>query len=171
MSQEWVTTKAVLIEHINRDWTVLNALLNSLSDQQWTEITNADGWTVKDHVAHLAVWEQSVIALLDGLPRHIVLGVPESVYLSDDEDAINAMIFANHRDNPLDEVRARFRETHNALITRLARLTDADLNQSYAHYLPDERDELGPPTINIIYGNTAHHFRTHQRWIEEMLRT
>ncbi len=40
----------------------------------------------------------------------------------------------------------------------------------YSNYLPDEAiDGAVPPAINIVYGNTADHFRTHAGWIRECL--
>ncbi len=170
MSETRVTDKRTLMEHIKRDWAAINRLLNSLSESQWVEIRNADGWTVKDHVAHLTAWEQSVIALLTGIPRHEALQVVEDVYLSGDFDVINAAIFHMHQHKPLDMVRAQFQATHDELCQLIEPLTDVDINRPYRHYLPDEPgDGDGPPVINLLYGNTAHHFRTHQVWIEEML--
>ena len=170
MTAEYVTKKVDLIAHIERDWAAINALLNSLSETQLTDIRNADGWAIKDHIAHLTAWEQGVIAFLTGIPRHQGLGVPEEVYLSDDVDVINAAIFKNRKDLSLDEVQQAFQSKHQQLMQLVEPLTDEDLAKPYSHYLPDEPGEGdGPPAINIIYGNTANHFREHQAWIEEML--
>ncbi len=170
MSENRVTAKKVLMEHIERDWSVLNRLLNHLSETQWLDVKNADGWATKDHIAHLTVWERSVIAFLSGRPRHEALQVAQELYLSGDFDAINLVIFQQHQHDPLEQVQARFQATHAELLHLIELLTDEDLNQPYAHYLPDEPgDGEGPPAINLIYGNTAHHYREHQVWIEESL--
>lgn len=171
MSETWVTDKKTLMEHIERDWAAINRLLDSLSESQWGEIRNADGWAIKDHVAHLTAWERSVIALLTGgRSQHEGLGVTEDVCLSGDLDTINAAIFDVHQHEPLNVVRTQFQATHEELCQIIESLTDEDINRPYTHYLPDEPgDGDGPPVINLVYGNTAHHFRTHQAWIEEML--
>lgn len=170
MSERKVTTKKQLLEHIERDWSAINRLLDGLSDHQWTGITDAEGWTVKDHLTHLSAWERSVIALLTGQPRHEGLGVSEDLYLNEDYDVINYAICQNHRHDSLEEVRARFQATHAELMRLIDPMSDSDLNKPYAHYLPDEpRDGDGPPVINLVYGNTADHFREHQGWIEAML--
>lgn len=170
MDEKRVTTKAELMQHIERDWERLSALLDKLSPFQFTEIKNAEGWTVKDHVAHMAAWEKSAIAFLQSIPRHRGLGVPEDIYSSRDVERINADIYQTHADDPPEVVRARLIDTHQQMLQILSRLTDEDLMKPYSDYLPDERrDGEGPPAINFIYGATAHHFRTHQRWIEEML--
>lgn len=49
-------------------------------------------------------------------------------------------------------------------------MSDADLQKRYRHYLPDEPgDGDGPPAINVIYGNTADHFREHLAWITTLV--
>jgi hypothetical protein len=170
MSEGEVTTKKELLEHIERDWSAINQLLDGLSDHQWTGITDAEGWTVKDHLTHLSAWENSVIALLTGKPRHEGLGVSEEVYFSEDYDVINQAICQNHWHDSLEEVRGQFQSTHAQLMRLIEPLSDEDLNQPYAHYLPDEPGEGNDrPAINLVYGNTSDHFREHQGWIEAML--
>ena len=39
---------------------------------------NLDGWTVKDHLDHIAAWEKSLIALLDGSNRAAAMGISAS---------------------------------------------------------------------------------------------
>lgn len=169
MSEELVTTRATLLAHIERDWQALHSLLDRLDMEQLTAIRNTDGWSIKDHIAHLAAWENSVVAFLTGKPRHESLGVSESLFLSEDLDAMNLVIFQAHHDEPLNQVRAEFHKTHIRLLELLAPLTDDDLKKPYRHYLPHEPGDGNWPAINTVYGNTAHHYRTHQNWIEMML--
>jgi hypothetical protein len=170
MSKERVKTKDALIEHIQRDWIAINHLLYSLSEAQWTTIKNVDGWAIKDHIAHLTAWEQSMIAFLNGIPRHVGLGIGEELYLTRDVDAMNQVIFETHRHDELNAVRSQFQLTHDELLQLILPLTDEALNLPYAHYLPDEPGEGdGPPAISLIYVNTARHYREHQGWIETML--
>jgi hypothetical protein len=171
MSDEWVTTKEILLQHIERDWNALQGLLHRLTTYEMTEVINADGWSAKDHVVHLTIWERSVISFLTGVPRHEAMGLSEALYLSGDLDAMNEAIFKAHREQSLAEVQSQFRATHDALMRLLASLTTADLSKPYSHYLADEPVDGDYPAINVVYGNTAHHFRTHQRWIEETLRS
>jgi hypothetical protein len=70
----------------------------------------------------------------------------------------------------LAEVLEQFRDVHRQLMKLLGPLTDADLQKPYRHYLPAEPgDGDGPPAINLIYGNTAHHFSEHLAWIEALV--
>jgi hypothetical protein len=172
MHHQFVTTKAELLDHIERDWTALNDLIKSLTPAQIIQIKNADGWTIKDHLTHVTAWEQSVIAFLKGEPRHEGLGVPEAVYLNGSEDEINDIIFKKRRYQPLDTVLDNWQVAHEQVMALVNALDDDDLQKRYSHYLPDEPGEgEGPPAINVIYGNTADHFRMHQGWMEEMIGT
>ncbi|MEL6404336.1 MAG: DinB family protein [Chloroflexota bacterium] len=169
MSEKYITTQKELIAHIERDWNALNQFLDSLSDTQWTTIQNEDGWTIKDHVAHLTAWENYALAFITGKPPHEGLGVSIETYLSEDVEAANIVIYEAHKDDSLESVRANFQRTHEALLAIITALTDSDVNKPYKHYQPDlDASFVEMPAMNVLYGNTAHHFRTHQAWMEAM---
>ncbi len=169
MTEQFVTTKAELLAEIERTWPVLNATLERLAPPQLAA-KDAQGWTVKDHVVHMAAWERSVVFLLQGKPRHEGLGVNEALYEQNDVDAINAAIQQQHAELSFADALEQLRSVHGQMMSRLHTLTDVDLQRSYRHYLPDEPGEGdGPPVINVIYGNTADHFREHQTWIDVLV--
>ncbi|HEU0296530.1 MAG TPA: ClbS/DfsB family four-helix bundle protein [Anaerolineales bacterium] len=168
MNERQVSTKVELLSDIEQSWTRLNAALNQLTDAQLTTIQDAQGWTVKDHVIHLTRWERSVVFFLQGLPRHQGLSVEEALYLEGSDDAINAAIYQETREISLDAL-AQFRAIHQQLLQLLQPLTDDDLQKRYRDYLPQEPgDGDGPTAMNVIYGNTAHHFNEHLEWIEAL---
>lgn len=170
MSQQSVTTKAALLAAIDPAWTALNAAIDRLSEDQLTARRDAQGWTVKDHLIHLTAWERSVIFLLQGKPRHDGLGVSADVYLHGDDDAINAAIYQQRRTLPLAEALAQFRAVHQQLMRMLQPLSDADIQQPYRHYLPNEPGDGGDrPVIDLISGNTVHHFAEHLAWIHSLV--
>lgn len=170
MTERRVATKAELLSDIEHAWAALNAALGRLTEIQMTTIRDAQGWTVKDHLIHLAHWERSVVFFLQGKPRHAGLDVDEALYLNSGDDETNAVIFQRRKDDPFGEALAQFRDIHQQLLQLLQPLTDADLRQPYRHYLPDEPGEGdGPPAINVIYGNSAHHFAEHLAWIEALV--
>lgn len=172
MSTTRILTGSELMRHIEHDWSALSTLLSDLSTAQWTQIKNADGWTIQDHIAHITAWENSVIAFLTDVSPHQVLGVSTAMFLNRDLDAINQIIFQKHQAQPLEQVQERFHKTHAELVGLLGRLSDSDLVLPMSHYLPYELDEDPRyPVIDLIYVNTAHHYRKHQPWIEEMLAT
>ncbi len=163
-------TKAELVSEIEAAWTKLNATLDHLTHAQMTEARDAEGWTVKDHLAHIAAWERSVVVFLQGKPRHVGLGVDEQLYLAGYEDAINAAIQERRKHVSLPEVLADLRAVHGQLLSLIEPLSDDELYKANSDWQPDgpgERDER--PIIGMIYGNTANHFREHQQWIESLI--
>lgn len=163
-------TKAELVSEIDTAWSKLNAALDRLTDAQMTEVRDAEGWAVKDHLVHMAAWERSVVVLLQGQPRHTGLGIDEQLYLSGNEDAINAAIQDQRKHVSLGEALADLREVHRQLLSLIEPLSDDDLSKANSDYelqVMGERDER--PVIGLIYGNTAHHFQEHQTWIEGLV--
>lgn len=169
MTDQPVTTKAEMLAAIERTWPVLNTALDCLTPSQLM-LKDGEGWTVKDHVTNIAIWERSVVFLLQGQPRHEGLGVAEAVYEQGDVDEINAVIQQHNSSLSWNDALEQLRNVHEQMMTLLGSLSDADLQQAYRHYLPNEPgDGDGPPVISVIYGNTAGHFQEHQAWIDALV--
>jgi hypothetical protein len=163
------TTKAQLLAAIAQNWAALTAALDRLSEAQLTTIHDAHGWTVKDHLVHLHYWERSVVFFLQGQARHHGLDVDEALYLTGEEDEINAAIFQKHKDISLAAAKAQLEAVTQQLVALLEPVSDADLQKPYRIYLPDEPGEGdGPPAFNVVYDNSAHHFAEHLVWIEAL---
>lgn len=166
MTQNRITTQSELLSAIDADWASLTDALSQLSEAQLTGPTDAAGWTGKDHIVHLAAWERSILYLLAGKPRHAGLGVDEALYLTGDDDAINAVIQSQHRDISLAEALAELRRVHTELRAVLDGLSDADVHKMYSDFLPEEPgEEDGTPIIDRLVGNTSEHYAEHLPWI------
>ena len=162
--------KAELLKRIGLARTALEETIRPLSDAKLVAPGPYEGWSVKDHLAHLATWEQGMAALLQQRPRYAAMGVDEKTYLSADADGLNAVIYQNHKDRSPAEVRAALREAQHDLLAALAGLSDADLFRTYSHYQPDEPGkDSGEPILNWIAGNSYEHYAEHQVWIEAMI--
>ena len=83
-----MTAANSVIEPIEKGRQQLDALVERLGPNGLT-IRGPDGWAVKDHLAHIAAWEQSLIGLLDGRNRLAAMGVPGA---REGTDAINAAV-------------------------------------------------------------------------------
>ena len=162
-------TKAELERELDQGWSSLEALLSELTEEEMTGPTDAQGWTVKDHLAHLAAWERSMVYLLEGKPRHEGLGVTEATYQGDIDD-LNAAIRAASKDVPLDTVMKLLRTTHDTLREQVAAMSEDDLQQTYSHFLPDEpgKDD-GRPILARISGNSGGHYAEHIPWMEAIV--
>jgi hypothetical protein len=146
----------------------LDRVLNQLSDAQLTK-PGTDGWAIKDHLVHVTAWEQGLIALLQKKPRYAAMGLSREEWLSQDADAMNALIFERSQHRSLAEVRFAFHDSYQQLLDTLNQLDDADLSKTYSQYDPSEREDNGRPILDWIAGNTYGHYTEHSGWIQEMI--
>src|SRR5690606_12113861 len=113
------TSLSEVKEWIARHREPLLALLDQLPPEQRDELRDPAGWAPKDHLAHLTMWERSMLYLLTRRPRHEGLGIERDLYLSHDVDAINDVIYHQHRDRDWESVRAGFDAVHGELLATL----------------------------------------------------
>ncbi len=160
-------SKSELERRLDASWSRLEQRIGEFDERQLTGPADAAGWTAKDHLAHLAAWERSMVYLLQGQPRHEGLGVEEAIYLEGDDDAINAVIQSATKDLPLADVLAVLRTTHEQLRALVESMSDEQLQQPYSHFLPDEPGEdSGEPILGRISGNGDAHFAEHLGYID-----
>jgi hypothetical protein len=155
---------------LNDARSALQRVIEDRSERELTELRDAAGWAVKDHLYHLAAWERGIVYLLRKRPRHEGMGISERAYTELDVDAMNAVIFEQSRDLPLSETLQAFRSSHQEMLDLLATLSWDDLQLPYSHYAPGDTVEQGDqPVLYRVFGNTARHFDEHQLWIEAIL--
>jgi hypothetical protein len=163
------STKAQLLTEINKPWDALNSYLARLTEPQMTTIHDEHGWTVKDHLTHLAAWEDSVVYFLQGKPRHEALGVEESLSARGSFDEMNAVIQQLRKSLSLAEATAQLRNTHANLLSLLQAMTDTDLNRPLRHYLPSSPAGDRRHTIDLIRDMAVDHFSEHLGWMEALV--
>ena len=163
-----MTAPNSVVEPIERSWKELDTLVESLGPVGLT-ISGAGGWAVKDHLVHIAAWEHSLLALLEGADRRTAMGVGRE---AEDTDSINAAVWSLHRSKTPEQALAYFRETHSLLMKLLATMSDPDLQLSYNHFQPnDPRDPKDDrPVADWVAGNTYEHYAEHTDWINQLVR-
>ncbi|HEY7035725.1 MAG TPA: DinB family protein [Thermomicrobiales bacterium] len=163
-------TKAELLERMAGTRRAVDAAIAGKSEAVMTR-PGADGWSAKDHLAHLSAWQRSLIALLEGESRPAALGIED---LTQEEESgfaeINAVLHERTKDQPLDRVLAEFRQSRRDLLAVLDRLSDDDLYEPYSHYQPNDPPYNPDPVIGWIVGNTFGHEEEHLEWFEGLLR-
>jgi hypothetical protein len=148
---------AAALARFDHAWNELDKTVRGLSERELTEIRDPAGWASKDHLMHMAIWEQALLAKLDGRPRHHALGLAASTEGSEDWDALNAAIFAATRQRPLGEVLDALRGTHMTTRACLAAIaggaTDAPGADAFLGDVPGYAD----------------HYDQHRGWIGELV--
>lgn len=150
-------------------WDALEQAVEGLDERHLSDVRDSNGWSIKDHLMNVALWERSIAAALQYRPRHEGLGVSEQDYHGGNADSINAILFEQHRDRPAGEVLATMRAQHRETLGILSRMTWEDVLRPYSHYLPNEPGkDNGDPILYWIMGNTAGHYDEHREWIEAL---
>jgi hypothetical protein len=151
---------------IGRWWDELERTLDGWSDAQMTERHDPAGWNVKDHLSHLMVWEQGVVALLQRQPRFEAMGFDMQTARELSEDELNARIQQRYAGASLRTVRDELRRTHAGLVAAIEALDDGDLAKPTASFVPNApADNSGRPVHGLILGNSSAHFEEHLPWM------
>src|SRR5436190_21950917 len=79
--------KAELIDYVTSAYNEVDALINSLTPEQIARKDHA-GWSIRDHLAHLAQWEAGMSAALRKQPRYEAIGI--------DAASVQAMMPGNY---------------------------------------------------------------------------
>lgn len=156
-------TKAELLKRSEEQYKAYEQYLSRFTEEQLTQLTDAAGWSVKDHLYHLALAEGSLLALLDRKPIHEYLGVDLATYKAGD-DAVNAVVQQRTHDLPLVEVLDTLRRNHQQVMERIRATPEAELQRPFNAYQPDDDPREGTVLLSLIY-NTFHHYEEHAPWI------
>jgi len=164
--------RAELLARIEAAWTSLEDLVNSLTDEQLTVPTDAAGWSARDHLAHLAAWEHTLLYLLEGKPAWDGAGISQEAYFSQDIDGINEVIRQQTITTPPGEVMQRFRQQHAALIARIEATSEERLALRYSAFItghPGRPNAEEPTILEALGEDTWQAYDEHRGYIERIV--
>jgi hypothetical protein len=160
-------TVAEILDRVRATWTVLLATVEGLSDEQLTEPGPPDGWSMKDHFAHIMVWDSVPTSIVRGDPPWVAFGLDQGGYdRIDSVDQLNAFIYERHKDRPLSEVRVSMERVHAELVSMVERLSEAELDRTVADFGGDVDDTR--PLRDKIEGDSYGHYAEHTGWLREL---
>ncbi len=157
-------SKAELLAKTKVSWDVLNAYVATLNEIQLTQLTDAASWTVKDHVIHLAVWEDGVWALMNHKNRSEQMGVDAETWKRWDFEEMNGIIQQMHKHKPWAEVDSERHRIHNRFIGQIETMSEADLERPLSDFNPESSSDR--PIIQTIVGDAYSHYDEHLPWIK-----
>lgn len=150
--------KAALIQQIRGERARLLQALEGLTPEEMSREPVFGEWTVKDILAHIAVWQGRLITILFQLEQG---RRPKDLTLTEAEvNALNERFYREQKDRPLERVLADFHGTHQQLLKRLERFSEEDLNQ------PGRFPGLPEPLWKLVAAETFEHDAEHRADIE-----
>ncbi len=159
--------KATLLNLIQAEHMRFESLIASLNEAQLCTATGDGEWSVKDIIAHIAVWEQICARWL----KEFLDGVtPQPSERLDPES--NERIYRENRDSSLAQVQNLFHNAHKQFIQQVDLLTqelsEEDLNASHCFAWTEAWS--GASIIAVIADNSYEHYSDHaqhiRRWLE-----
>ena len=118
--------KDALQQHYRQTRRDLLAAIDGLSDSLMVE-PSIDGWSVKDHLAHIALWDDLRAAEVE----RISAGYETAVRMTAEQDAAyNEMSYDLRRNLSLDQVRWEFETSRQRLLDALSSATARALDPS-----------------------------------------
>lgn len=158
-----------LIDRIQRSRAAFDEALAGLGDAELAAPLTAGGWSVADHVTHIAVWMDGVLQALGGRDRWAAMGA-DGPPGPDGFDALNERLRAPHAAKSPAEARAHLDDVHARMLARLRAMSIDELTRPYSHYQPDEgRPDADDPMLNWVVADTYGHYDEHRVWIVEAL--
>ncbi len=121
-----VEDRDALLRHYRETREALLAAIHGLSDAQMTE-PSIDGWSVKDHLAHLALWDDVRASEV----TRISAGHDSAWRMTGEQaEAYNAVGYPLRRDLSLDQVRWELATSRARLVDAIAAATPLGLDPS-----------------------------------------
>jgi hypothetical protein len=158
------TNKTELLAYTEERWRAFVASTDALSEAEWTALTDARGWSVKDHVAHVMLWVQAEIALLryrTPLPKS--RGIPDALWKTGNFDLINEEVRQQALGESPAAVRAERDRVFRKLVELVARFSDEDLARPATDF---GLDEPGKSLLAVLTEYHGDHFGEHCGYVE-----
>ena len=158
-------SKADLFASIQQAWQTLQTTVAGASQADLLRV-GPEGWSPKDHLAHLATWLEILKNHhIDGRPFGEATGVDLSTLSNPfTTDDLNVIFFEHNKNMSLSQVRMWLEQIHADTLDRLHVMSFTDLMQSH-----DPEDPEARPLILEVMGNTYEHYQQHNRMIRALL--
>ncbi|MBI5961545.1 MAG: ClbS/DfsB family four-helix bundle protein [Chloroflexi bacterium] len=122
-----IATKKDLMAEFQAERQKLAQLLAGLSEDQMVQPGVCEGWSVKDILAHVTVWEQMVLGWYRAGRRGENPKTPADDLKWSETPILNQRIYEQYRDTPLAEIRAQYETTHQAMIETVQTMSEEEL--------------------------------------------
>lgn len=159
-----------LIEEMEAAWQRLMDTMSAHAREAYTGNRDPAGWTALDHMAHVSVWERSVLAPLQGGTRHEALGLTDEQFTSMGFDEQNEIIRTQTEGHTWEQVMTDARQVHEDLIAAVRGSSSEELWKPTTELCPDQREQAtSRPFMEVLMSDGCEHFDEHRGYIEKIL--
>lgn len=155
------TTKEALLTTVETARAHLEGVIDGLSYAQMIGPHDQKGWSARDHVAHLTVWEEGLVALFHCQPRHSTMGVSAEDFATLNRERLNALLWQQSQSQTLAEIIYRFNRVHRSLHRILQGISWADLQRPVSDYCPTDPEADNAPILAWVVA-LADHYAHHE---------
>lgn len=142
-----------LVNQIRAGRAELEAAMTRYDRRDLTAPLLTNGWSIKDLIAHLGVWERRMVTLFDILRAG---EVPQDTVAAETVDAFNARAHQENQLLPLGIVQINELEAYQALLRIAATAPEADLFDPQRFAWTE-----GEAFYRFILVNTSEHYADH----------
>lgn len=158
--------RTTLLNTIQTEYARFVSLIAPLSEVQLCATGSEGQWSIKDIMAHVAVWEEICARWLEEFLRGEIPQPSERL-----DQYSNERIYLENRNRSLLEVRELMRSTHEQFLHQIDLLTqkfsEEDLNA--AHRFTWTESWPGYSLISAIADNSYEHYQDHTQHIRHLL--
>lgn len=158
------------------------AVIDRMSDEEMTGPVDSNGWNIRDHLTHLAVWADGIAALVQRQDRWAAMGIDMAEPDREpDYDVLNAELVAQHRHLTPLQARTWLIDAHQAVAAAMGTLPDEELAWPYDRFVTPFTEQVSPivtassrdrgePISEYILGNTEDHYDEHTPWVKAIVK-
>jgi uncharacterized protein (TIGR03083 family) len=156
--------KQELIVYLGEERAKLEAVLAQVKPEQMTQAGVCGDWSVKDIVAHLAVWTSREVTVLFQAERgqKISYGMPDDS--ANDWANVNAKDYAQQKDRPLERIQEDFRGAYKQLLKRLTAWQD-ETALFQANKFAGSKSSLADKMIGGVGEHDVEHREQIEAWL------
>ncbi|MBA2286507.1 MAG: ClbS/DfsB family four-helix bundle protein [Ktedonobacteraceae bacterium] len=158
--------KTTLLNTIQTEYAHFESLVAPLNEAQLCTPLTAEDWSIKDIMAHIAVWEQICARWLEEFLRGVTPQPAERL-----DQGSNERIYRENRDRPLAEVQELFQSAHQQFLHQVNQLfhtlSEEDINASQRFAWTESWP--GASLIAAIADNSYEHYYDHAQHIRRLL--
>ncbi len=156
-----------LLLKIREGFDSLMAAVEPLDDEAIMAVESDGQWSVKDHLAHIAAWEEILLRFhIGGDSFESAVGLEGVSYRVTPYDVINEHLHRRDKTLRVSEVMDKLRLGHEAVMRTVGRLTDEELARPRA-WLDTQEGPSGPLSQYIAW-NTYEHYAEHLATIRSL---